>query len=398
VQLNDRLGGNVITAIGAYDDLANAAKDENGNIRTMRRGDHRVAFVASYSGGQMIARANHLDTDQDGLLDHWETTGIDMDQDGIVDLDLAAMGANYGTRDLFMEIDWVADQADLPYTFAPAAGVVSPAPDQTGASPLVAMFKAAPALSGNLYGLRIDGSNPATISAGITLHVDGGGGNAPNNGGPQSANMGAGPLDGGQQVGLSGNSSTGFPELIYFGKPDSITIPGINTRTFQDVKDNFFGSRDKDARELVFHYALFADYYEAIADTSGTRSWSVSSAGASTLTSASPLPPMQADENGNIGAGNILKITGGTGAGQYQVIHYETINPNQVQLLLNWATVPDNTSTFSILSGSTGLSEVFFNPAPDANSLPGNDLMLTFGANGVPPYTTPNGVLGTPCE
>src|ERR1035441_1365701 len=46
-----------------------------------------------------------------------------------------------------------------------------------------------------------------------------------------------------------------LPELIYFGQPNSLTIPGVGTRAFQDVKDNYFGSQDKDARELVFHYA-----------------------------------------------------------------------------------------------------------------------------------------------
>jgi hypothetical protein len=396
-QINDRIAGNVITGIGAYDDLANAAKDENGNIRTMRRGDHRLAFWASFSSGQMIVRANHLDSDQDGLLDHWETTGIDMDQDGIVDLNLPAMGANYGKRDLFLEMDWVADQPGEPYTFEPAAGVVSPSASEVGSSPFVSMFKNAPALSGNQYGVRIDGSNPATISAGITVHIDGGRNNAPG-GGPQSVNMGSGPLDGGQQVGLTGTSSTGLPEVIYFGKPNSLTIPGVNTRNYQDVKDNFFGSQDKDARELVFHYALFADYYQAEADSAGKTSWQVANAGISTLTSASPLPPMPADENGYTGAGEVLKITGGTGAGQYAIIRYTTINPNQLQLQTNWVTIPDSSSTFSILSGSTGLSEVYFDPSPDNNSLPGNDLMVTFGSNSVFPYTTPNGVLGTPCE
>jgi Big-like domain-containing protein len=402
VQIGDKVSGNVVNAIGAYDDIANAAKDETGNIRTMRRGDHRVAFWASTAGGtQFIARANHLDSDQDGLLDHWETTGIDMDQDGIVDLNLAAMGANPTKRDLFLEIDWIAKQPGSSYTFAPAAGVVSPVAygSVVSPSPLVGMFKAAPALTGDEYGVRIDGSNPANISAGIALHIDGGRGNAPGEfGGPQSVNMGTGPLDGGGQVGLSGNSSGGLPELIYFGKPNSLTIPGVDTRNFQDVKDNFFGSQDKDGRELAFHYALFADYYQADSDTAGKMSWDVASAGTRTLTSASPLPSMPVDQNGHTGAGEILKITGGKGAGQYRIVQYKTVNPNQVQLLTPWTTIPDDTSTFSVLSGSTGLSELFINPDPDDNSLPGNDLMVTFGSNLVPPYTTPNGVLGTACE
>ena len=396
VQINDRIGNNVVSTIGVFDHLANAAEDETGAVRTMRRGDHRVAFWASTANGnQFIARGNHLDSDQDGLLDHWETTGIDMDQDGIVDLNLAAMGANVNARDLFLEIDWIADQPGFPYSFQPAPGVISPAPGEGTVSPFVNMFDNAPALTGTNYGVRIDGAAPASIPKGITPHIDGGPG-TDKSGGPFSVNMGAGPLDGGSQIGLTGNSSTGFPELIYFGKPNSLTIPGLGTRGFQDVKDNYFGSHDKDARELVFHYAVFADYYEAFKDKSGSYSWPVALGSANTLTSLPPLPPLDSDGNGIIGQGEVVKITGGTGAGQFQVIDQE-LNANTVQLYGNWTTVPDSTSTYSILSGSTGLSEVFFYPDPDANSLPGNDLMVTFGTAANVPFQTPNGLLGTPC-
>ena len=103
VQVGDRLGPDTITGIAVYDPIANAAHDESGNIRTMRRGDHRVAFWASTNHGDVIVRGNHLDSDQDGLLDHWETTGIDMDQDGVVDLNLSTYGANVFTRDLFLQ-------------------------------------------------------------------------------------------------------------------------------------------------------------------------------------------------------------------------------------------------------------------------------------------------------
>ena len=107
VQVGDHIGPDTITGIAVYDPIANAAHDESGNIRTMRRGDHRVAFWASTSAGQIIVRGNHLDSDQDGLLDHWETTGIDMDQDGVLDLRLSQYGADPFTRDLFLQVDWV---------------------------------------------------------------------------------------------------------------------------------------------------------------------------------------------------------------------------------------------------------------------------------------------------
>ena len=47
------------------------------------------------------------DSDGDGLLDDWEMHGIDLDGDGIIDLDLPAMGANPFHKDLFLELDWV---------------------------------------------------------------------------------------------------------------------------------------------------------------------------------------------------------------------------------------------------------------------------------------------------
>src|SRR5262245_17976514 len=47
------------------------------------------------------------DSDGDGLLDEWEINGIDMDGDGVIDVDLPAMGANPMHKDLFLELDWV---------------------------------------------------------------------------------------------------------------------------------------------------------------------------------------------------------------------------------------------------------------------------------------------------
>lgn len=50
------------------------------------------------------------DRDGDGLFDSWETTGIHMDDDGVVDLDLQSLGASPDHKDLFLEIDWMQDQ------------------------------------------------------------------------------------------------------------------------------------------------------------------------------------------------------------------------------------------------------------------------------------------------
>ena len=46
-----------------------------------------------------------LDRDGDGLLDDWETEGIDFNDDGIIDLDLPALAADPNHKDLFVEVD-----------------------------------------------------------------------------------------------------------------------------------------------------------------------------------------------------------------------------------------------------------------------------------------------------
>ncbi len=48
------------------------------------------------------------DQDGDGISDTWEHMAVDLDCDGVDDLDLPAMGADYLHKDLFVEIDWMA--------------------------------------------------------------------------------------------------------------------------------------------------------------------------------------------------------------------------------------------------------------------------------------------------
>ena len=48
------------------------------------------------------------DRDGDGLCDDWETEGIDIGGDGIIDLDLPALGADPNHKDLFVEVDAMA--------------------------------------------------------------------------------------------------------------------------------------------------------------------------------------------------------------------------------------------------------------------------------------------------
>jgi hypothetical protein len=59
-------------------------------------------------------RALYPDSDKDGLLDRWETLGYDADGDGTVDVDLPAMGASPGRKDIFVELDWVPGAEPTP--------------------------------------------------------------------------------------------------------------------------------------------------------------------------------------------------------------------------------------------------------------------------------------------
>ena len=63
-----------------------------------------------YHSGFMIVLPEY-DQDGDGLADCWEINGIDIDADGVIDLDLPAMGADPMRKDLFIEIDAMVGRA-----------------------------------------------------------------------------------------------------------------------------------------------------------------------------------------------------------------------------------------------------------------------------------------------
>jgi hypothetical protein len=46
-----------------------------------------------------------MDSDGDGLLDSWETHGYDANDDGVIDVDLPALGADPYRRDVFVQLD-----------------------------------------------------------------------------------------------------------------------------------------------------------------------------------------------------------------------------------------------------------------------------------------------------
>jgi hypothetical protein len=66
------------------------------------------------------------DTDGDGLLDSWETSGYDHDGDGTIDVNLPALGANKNKKDLFIAYAYMNKCAGETKTHIPGAAVLNP--------------------------------------------------------------------------------------------------------------------------------------------------------------------------------------------------------------------------------------------------------------------------------
>ncbi len=377
VQLGDIIAGRTISAITLHDSLTIPSTDDTGAPRTPAPGDHRLAFHVATSAGDMVLRASYFDTDEDGLLDHWEaeTGGVDVDGDGAVELNLFAMGARSGQKDLFLEIDWLADRnSDLnsvPYLHEPAPR------------------------SGNAQGSRgTTGQLAAMFAAqGIHLHVDAGPG-ADRMGVAFSVDVGTGPLRGGDRITMPGNPGAA-PDIVYYAPPtvSPTQIPGVDLMSMDAIKSSYFGDTDKWARELVFHYAALADFVTYADSTGGATLTDPlsdqiiiadNSAGTdngrtfrSALVLATKLiPNVPGTPNPYDLQGQIVKITSGRGIGQLREI--SSNSDSTLFLTRRWSVVPDGTSSFVLLNSASGLGEVADLPEAD-NSLPGNDFVVTLG-------------------
>jgi hypothetical protein len=295
-----------------------------------------------------------IDTDNDGLPDHWERAGggIDIDRDDVIDLALSQWGATTGNRDLFIEIDWSSDRT----SGVPKAWSCAPAPFATKL--LASMFQVAPSGSA------------------LTLHVDAGPGSFLNF--PFSLNTGSGSLQGGDVVSQPGTGN--HLDVLLFGLPGSTAVPANVTASYLDqIKDAYFGTTDKRARELAYRYCVLADFSTFIESSPGVPFVSsVTAASANTLTSATALPLVASEMEGRV-----VKIIGGTGVGQIRVI--QSAAGNTLAFAQPWTTgqLPDATSQYVLLTGSSGIGETSFRPSPNNRSLPGNDLVVSLGGFGV---------------
>jgi len=89
------------SATETFEKLSAAAASEN----------NYVAFKTSTSTGRSGIFQGGVsvvitDSDGDGLLDSWEQSGMDENNDGTIDLNLAALGASKNQKDIFVEVDY----------------------------------------------------------------------------------------------------------------------------------------------------------------------------------------------------------------------------------------------------------------------------------------------------
>ena len=131
-------------------------------LDTSAPGFHYVGFTSTDNAGNL--RNNGLlyevvdDSDDDGLLDTWETDGIDVDHDGVIDLhlDQAPYNADPNHRDVFVEMDYMT--CALTPGGCVAGDRPSQAPQAGAVDDVITSFAAAPV------------SNPDGTT-GIRLHV-----------------------------------------------------------------------------------------------------------------------------------------------------------------------------------------------------------------------------------
>jgi hypothetical protein len=362
VQAGDRIDGATVSALSLYDPLSSPLVDKHGVARVPNKGDHYLAFSAVTDAGVKVVRAAWLDSDGDGLMDYWETYGLDMDRDGVVDLNLRELGANPQRKDIFLEIDWTVprrDPGDRAWTNAPPPGVVQR---------MVQMFAEAPLTNLNM-------------STGVVLHVDAG----PNRdavGNPYSVNMGTrrAVLGGGNQIGMV-NDALAHPDLIHFGFQSAHSIPGVLSRSLTSIKDEFCGNRDKGAREFAFKYAVLGDFNGTIrASPAWTNLILAVQAADTNYVLTSTLFPSTVED------GHSVKIISGKGAGQVRTIwRVDIVARDYFEVDPPWSVTPDATSRLAVLHGAGGRGEVTFRSGPNFHSLGGNDYVITKGGFGVNP-------------
>lgn len=362
IQVGDEWQGRTVNAITTWDPLAKApetAMQLDDPTLTPKWTDHYIAFALSTSDATAVVLGVHMDGDLDGLLDHWETKGIDMDGDDLPELDLPGMGANPSVADLFLELDWLNDRTDgvvEPYSLRPAPWMTRW---------LESMYSQAPRWNP-------DGSR------GIRLHVDAGPGEDEVLQ-SYSVNMGPNPdvLDGGQRISAPGNTDDHIDQVLMSWPFQIPQVPGVTSKSLFEIKNRHFGGRDQRAREFAFKYGVLGDVYDLLTTGEGPANRQfigrVGTATADTIIPSADTPP----PNVNFGLGSI-KIIEGRGAGQFRPLESGS-TPALMKIRDPWTIIPNSTSLYVLFDGTGGISEVIFRPPYDHHSRPGNDVITSLG-------------------
>jgi hypothetical protein len=175
------------------------------------------------------------DADGDGISNQWESEGRDIDGDGVIDLDLPAMGADPLHKDIFVEVDYEGMPGYTQELY----------PDTLFW--LIWAFKDAPV------------PNPDMVT-GIKLHIDAGPGTL---------------MDPADDFGPGENSSNGqqWGDLSRSNvTPQFISGFGYNTYTEIALQDTRNSNMPLE-REGIFHYAILVYYIASLENWAGGYAW-----------------------------------------------------------------------------------------------------------------------------
>ncbi len=400
--IRDQAGDDLaIEDLQIFNSLGTATNGPNGAIRetTGKKpmpGDHVVAFWALADGQAFAIKGYHLDSDGDGLLDHWERGGggIDIDRDGQVDLPLASMGADPVHRDLFLEIDWTGPR---PSASHPAGW--NNRPPAYGLTELMFAFANAPVTN-------------ADNTTGINLHIDAGKGkdlDFPDDPLSQNGMASADPIY--QQGGDEVTTSLGERPDVVLVNPNVaagnlLSLGALKVATLGSIKERFFGTTDKKARELAFRYAVIADF-QGLMQIPGplgmTNVFTVSSATPNQIWSESiDFGPgvTAADLTNAFARAEAVLLLNGPAAGQLRRLSLSPANMevsntgsgsfafkfNLDSTDTSFTSTPAANTAFAVLDGSSGSAEFFVMDMAtgfsdeDQHRLPSNDLVVSLGS------------------
>lgn len=131
VQLGDLLDGSAVVDVKMpYDGLVRVPLDAQGVPRAQAGGDHRLAFWIRNGAGERIVSATHLemDTDEDGLYDHWEEEGVPYTAISGAIAQYELPGASLMHKDLYVEVDAMQGLAPDASTLAHVVAAFDSAP------------------------------------------------------------------------------------------------------------------------------------------------------------------------------------------------------------------------------------------------------------------------------